>query len=231
MQTQSGQDLSSERVHIPVDRVTLHGDLVLSSSAGAVVLLPQGIADESLRAATARVAESLQRENFATLSVRLLTPEEEDLDARTEGMRFDVNLLSRRLIAATWWLKDQSATSKLPIGYFAVSTDAAAALVSAADATDLVDAVVAVSGRPDLAGTAIPHVIAPTLFVVAESDQELLPHNKTALAALSGEKKLECIAGTQNLIEAPEALARTVELARNWFKTYLLGDRGETRAA
>lgn len=228
MQTQPD---SSEHVHIPIDRVTIEGELVLAPNAGAVVVFPQGIGNESVRSANAHVAELLQAAKFATLSVRLLTQQEEDLDARTEAMRFDVELLSRRLTAVTWWLKDQSQTAKLPIGYFAVSTDGAPALLSAADATELVDAIVVVSGRPDLAGTAIARVIAPTLFVVAEEDRQVRHHNETALPQLSGEKKLECIAGTQNLIEAPDALDRVVNFAKSWFKTYLLGDRGETRAA
>lgn len=228
---QNHPNASSEHVHIPVDRVTIEGELVLPADAGAVVVFPQGIGNEALGSANVHLAELLQAANFATLSVRLLTQQEEDLDSRTEAMRFDVELLSRRLTASAWWLKDQSQTAKLPIGYLAMSTDGAAALLSAADATELVDAIVVVSGRPDLAGTAIAQVIAPTLFVLAEGDRQVRQHNETAFPQLSGEKKLEYVAGTENLMESSEMLNRVVELAKRWFDTYLLGDRGETRAA
>ena len=59
--------------------------------------------------------------------------------SKLPAMRIDINLLVRRLIGATWWLQDQSATANLPIGYFGASTGAAAALVAAADATELSD--------------------------------------------------------------------------------------------
>ena len=230
MDTQSEHNPSSERVHIPVDRVMIEGDLLLSPSARAVIVCPEGIGDEVIRSASHGLAESLQNPQFATLSIRLLTKQEADLDARTEAMRFDVDLLSRRLTAVTWWLKDQSQTAKLPIGYFAVSTAAAAALLSAADTSELVDAIVAVDGRPDLAGTALNQVIAPTLLVVTQGGRELLQHNEAALAALSAEKKLECVPGMQSLTAA-DGIGRVLEFTKSWFKTYLLGDRGETRAA
>ena len=103
----------------------------------------------------------------------LLTTEEEVLDNRTAELRFDIDLLAHRLIGATWWLQEQSDTAKLPLGYFGASTGAAAALVAAADATDLVSAVVSRGGRPDLAGDALHKVSAPTLLIVGGDDVQV----------------------------------------------------------
>ena len=54
--------------------------------------------------------------------------------------------------------------SDMVIGYFGASTGGGAALVAAAELGDHVKAVVARGGRPDMAGSALPLVTAPTLF-------------------------------------------------------------------
>jgi putative phosphoribosyl transferase len=161
----------------------------------------------------------------------LLTPQEETLDARTTALRFDVDLLARRLIVATWWLLDQRQTEKLPIGYFGASTGAAAALLAAAAIPQFVAAIVSRGGRPDLAGQALHSVAAPTLLVVGKRDTAVLELNRKALAELRGRKKLEIVPGASHLFEEHGALQTVAQLAANWFATYLFRAATETRAA
>src|ERR1700686_1036406 len=80
---------------------------------------------------------------------------------RTADLRFNIELLTQRLIAATDWLARRADTGHLAIGYFGASTGAAAALVAATERSDLVGAVVSRGGRPDLAGPVLPLVRAP----------------------------------------------------------------------
>jgi hypothetical protein len=70
------------------------------------------------------VARVLRNSNIGTLLIDLLTPEE-DMDYQT---RFDIPLLTQRLLAVTRWIKSERLTRNLPIGYFGASTGAAAAL-------------------------------------------------------------------------------------------------------
>lgn len=42
--------------------------------------------------------------------------------------RFDIALLTRRLLAATRWLQAEKSSADLPLGYIGASTGAAAAL-------------------------------------------------------------------------------------------------------
>src|SRR5213079_1297006 len=139
---------------------------------------------------------------------------------QTAALRFDINLLAHRLIGATWWLQDQSATANLPIGYFGASTGAAAALAAAA-ATILVSAVVSRGGRPDLAGDALHKVIAPTLLIVGGNDMQVIELNRRAFALIPAEKHLEIVPGASHLFEEPGALESVANLAKNWFDNYM----------
>ena len=227
--------------HIPIDRVMLEGNLAIPAGAQGNLAIPAGARGTILFAhgsGSSRhsprnryVARVLQNAGFGTLLMDLLTTEEETLDDQTAALRFDINLLARRLIGATWWLQDQSATANLPIGYFGASTGAAAALVAAAAATNLVSAVVSRGGRPDLAGDALHKVIAPTLLIVGGNDMQVIELNRRAFDLIPAQKKLEIVPGATHLFEEPGALESVANLAANWFEIYLSDTGKRTEAA
>jgi dienelactone hydrolase len=218
-------------IHIPAGESLLDGDLSVPESAGGVVLFAHGSGSSRHSPRNQYVAKALQRAGLATLLMDLLTPQEETLDARTTALRFDVDLLARRLIVATWWLLDQPQTEKLPIGYFGASTGAAAALLAAAAIPEVVAAIVSRGGRPDLAGEVLHRVAAPTLLVVGKRDTAVLELNRKALAELRVRKQLEIVPGASHLFEEQGALQSVAQLAANWFATYLFRAASETRAA
>lgn len=151
-----------------------------------------------------------------TLLLDLLTEDEEKVDVVTRHHRFDIDLLTSRVVGAIDWLRTDSS-----IGVFGASTGAAAALGAAAERPDRVDAVVSRGGRPDLAGAALPHVRAPTLLVVGGLDLQVLDLNRQAQEQLSAETKLEVVPGATHLFEEPGALAAVANLAADWFGTHL----------
>ena len=217
--------------HIPIDRVMLEGNLAIPPGARGTILFAHGSGSSRHSPRNRYVARVLQNAGFGTLLMDLLTTEEEALDDQTAALRFDINLLARRLIGATWWLQDQSATANLPIGYFGASTGAAAALVAAAAAADLVSAVVSRGGRPDLAGDALHKVIAPTLLIVGGNDMQVIELNRRAFDLIPAQKKLEIVPGATHLFEEPGALESVANLAANWFQIYLTGAGERTEAA
>jgi putative phosphoribosyl transferase len=156
------------------------------------------------------------------LLIDLLTAEEEEIDRLTAHLRFDIDLLARRLVHATDWLTHQSDTRRLRIGYFGASTGAAAVLLAAAELPDLVVAIVSRGGRPDLAGPALPRVRAPTLLIVGGNDVQVIQLNRTALAQMLCEKQLVIIPGATHLFEEPGALDEVARLAREWFRRHLV---------
>jgi dienelactone hydrolase len=62
----------------------------------------------------------------------LLTVQEEEIDSATAEFRFDIPLLTDRLVAATRWSQADPQLRSLNVGYFGASTGAAAALAAAA---------------------------------------------------------------------------------------------------
>jgi dienelactone hydrolase len=168
------------------------------------------------------VAWLLNEVGLATLLVDLLTSEEEAIDLTTAHLRFDIGLLAGRLIGVTDWLTEHPDTRHLRIGYFGASTGAAAALMAAAERADVVGAVVSRGGRPDLAGPALTRVKAPTLLIVGGNDFPVIDLNRAALAQLHCEKQLVIVPGATHLFEEPGALDQVAQLAREWFKRYLL---------
>src|SRR5439155_1612521 len=143
------------------------------------------------------------------------------------ALRFDIGLLARRLVGATDWLLQDPETRSLPIGYFGASTGGGAALVAAADRPEQVRAVVSRGGRPDLAGSALPRVQAPTLLIVGGADTVVIALNQLALQELRAEKRLEIVPGASHLFEEPGALEEVARLAADWFLRYLPAGVGE----
>jgi putative phosphoribosyl transferase len=84
-------------------------------------------------------------------------------------------------------------------------------------------------GRPDLAGSRLGAVQAPTLLIVGSADEVVLALNRQAQAQLRCPSELAIVAGATHLFEEPGTLARAAELARDWFVRYLGAARQEPR--
>jgi len=218
-------------VSIPVGRLFLSGYLGVPPGAEGIVVFAHGSGSSRRSPRNQYVAGVLRESGLATLLMDLLTPEEAG-GAGGEATRFDVDLLARRLVAATRWLGSQAETARLVTGYFGASTGAAAALVAAAAAPDQVRAVVSRGGRPDLAGEgALAVVRAPTLLVVGGRDEPVIEANRAALALIPGEKHLVVVPGASHLFEEPGTLEAVARLAADWFARFLRPAReAEARA-
>ena len=218
--------ISARPVEIPP--AGLMGDLTVPLNAYGVVLFAHGSGSSRLSPRNRFVAGLLQQRNLATLLLDLLTIDEEQVDLRTGHLRFDVNLLANRLVQATHWIADLSNIGHLPTGYFGASTGAAAALIAAAQVPGPIRGIVSRGGRPDLAGTFLPKVKAPTLFIVGGADYSVIDVNKKALNELHCEKRLEIIPGATHLFEEPGTLERVAGLASDWFENHLSVERRRT---
>ena len=210
-------------VRIPAGRVCLAGDLELPAAAAGVVVFAHGSGSGRHSPRNRYVARGFASAGLATLLLDLLTVEEAVEDGRTGLLRFDVELLARRLLAATRWLEAVPETCGLRIGCFGASTGAAAALLAAAAPGNGIAAVVSRGGRPDLAREALAKVTAPTLLIVGEMDRQVLAWNVDALARLQCEKQLCLVPRATHLFEEPGALEQVAELSQRWFLRHLGG--------
>ncbi|MDJ0796056.1 MAG: dienelactone hydrolase family protein [Calothrix sp. MO_167.B12] len=221
MQGNLTKDIQEKLVVIATESVRLEGNLVVPPTAQGIVLFAHGSGSSRQSPRNRAVAKVMQRAGLATLLFDLLTSEEEKIDLRTRHLRFDIGLLASRLIGATNWLAQYPDTHNLKVGYFGASTGAAAALIAAADEPQKVSAVVSRGGRPDLAGTALTRVQAPTLLIVGGYDFPVIEMNQEAMAQLGSEKQLQIIPKATHLFEEPGALEEVALLATQWFQKYL----------
>lgn len=211
-------------VRLQGEGVTLEGDLTLPADARGVVLFAHGSGSSRHSPRNRYVARVLREAGLGTLLIDLLTREEEQAEARTGHLRFDIPMLARRLDTAIEWLRNDEGTRALPVGLFGASTGGGAALVAAAARPEAVRAVVSRGGRPDLAGPALALVGAPTLLIVGERDHPVIAMNRDALAQLQSEKRLEIVPGATHLFEEPGTLEQVARLAAGWFARYLRPD-------
>jgi putative phosphoribosyl transferase len=210
--------LHEHTVQIAQGKLILEGILGLPVSPKGVVVFAHGSGSGRLSPRNNFVARHLQRCEFATLLLDLLTDDEAD-DRRKV---FDIDLLADRLLLAKAWLESDPRTQTLQIGYFGASTGAGAALQAAAREPSNIKAVVSRGGRPDLAEPYLPSVTVPTLLIVGGHDEPVIEMNQAAYDLLTCEKKLIIVPGATHLFEEPGTLEQVAEHAGRWFVRYLI---------
>jgi dienelactone hydrolase len=208
----------------PYETISLEGDLLIPQNSGGLVVFVHGSGSSRFSPRNQSVAAKLNEDGLATLLFDLLTTSEEKIDNQTRQLRFDINLLSMRLIATLDWIINNSDIQNLSVGLFGASTGAAAALVAAAERPAVVNAIVSRGGRPDLAGKdVLTKVTPPTLLLVGGNDKEVLELNEKALKDIKAEKKkLTVIPGGTYLFEELGKLEQVARIASGWFRCFFL---------
>ena len=206
-----------KQVHIPSGSVSVGATLEIPHDARSIVIFAHGSGSSRFSPRNNFVAEVLRSHGIGVLLMDLLTVTEED----SAKKRFDIDLLTHRLVSACDWLKTQEGLSRLNTGLFGASTGSAAALRLAALLSKDVRAVVSRGGRPDLAEGDLPKVVSPTLLIVGGNDPAVLELNEKAFEKLQSVKKLEIVPGATHLFEERGTLEQVAYLAKDWFAKYL----------
>jgi putative phosphoribosyl transferase len=217
----------AREIEFKAGRAALEGTLMVPKDATALVIFAHGSGSSRFSKRNQHVAKILNDAGLATFLFDLLTRREEALDIVTSHLRFNIDLLSDRLLAATAWAMQDDDTRLHRIGYFGASTGAAAALMASAELPRAVGAVVSRGGRPDLASAALPRVVAPTMLIVGGNDRQVLEMNRKALTALRGVKQLEVVPDAGHLFEETGALDMVAQSATKWFEKYLVWNATE----
>lgn len=212
---------AGESLTVHAAGAVLDGDLVIPSGAWGLVVFAHGSGSSRHSPRNRAVAGRLADAGLATFLFDLLQADEERVDQRTRQFRFDIALLTPRLVGAVEYLASHAPTAGLPIGVFGASTGAAVALQAASHRPDLVRAVVSRGGRPDLAGELLSLVTAPTLLVVGSRDHQVLELNRFATQDLPA-AELATVEGATHLFEEPGALEQVTDLALDWFRRHLI---------
>lgn len=212
--------MATTQIRVPVAGVELEGELALPAKASGLVVFAHGSGSSRHSPRNQYVAGALRQAGLGTLLFDLLTAEEEQAEAFTRHLRFNIELLAERLMAVTRWAMDQTATHDISVGFFGASTGAAAALVAAAELGESVAAVVSRGGRPDLAGDALKRVRASTLLIVGGEDRPVISLNEEAYDRLRCEKALRIVPGASHLFEEPGTLEIVANMATEWFSEH-----------
>lgn len=209
---------AGDEVAVEAGPVRLHGRLIVPSSPVGMVVFAHGSGNSRHTPRNRYVADRLHQVGAGALLFDLLTPEEE-VDWRNV---FNIALLAGRLVHVIGWLRRDPALGDLPIGLFAASTGAAAALWAATEPNaGAIAAIVSRGGRPDLAIPCLSHVSAPTLLIVGGRDDLVLNLNRAAQTHLRCPNRLTVIPGATHLFEEPGTLQTVTDLTRDWFAEHL----------
>ncbi len=203
-------------VSIRVNSIIVEGELIIPKNASGLVLFAHGSGSSRFSPRNNYVAKVLREGNMATLLVDLLT-KVEDLNYEK---RFDIDLLSERLVKITHWLKENEETKNLKIGYFGASTGAAAAIKAAVKEKNNVSVIVSRGGRVDLAGSQLFELRAPILLIVGENDDFVIEANEFALKKIGCVKQLSLIPNATHLFEEPGTLEEVSMQAKKWFAKF-----------
>ncbi|HYG24380.1 MAG TPA: alpha/beta hydrolase [Verrucomicrobiae bacterium] len=212
--------MSAHDVSILFKGIKLQGALNLPDSSSGLVIFAHGSGSSRHSPRNQAVAKTLQHAGLGTLLVDLLTAEEEEAEAYTRHLRFNIPFLSERLVAITRWAADRATTRDIPIGFFGSSTGAAAALIASTQLRETIVAMVSRGGRPDLAAQALPNVTAATLLIVGKEDTSVLPLNEDAYTQLQCEKALRIVPGASHLFEEEGKLEIVAQMAAEWFANH-----------
>lgn len=210
--------MKTNEITIPLEDITVKGILNIPPDARALIIFSHGSGSSRFSRRNNYVAELLNKSKMATLLTDLLTVEEDQIYEN----RFDLELLSQRLISVTNYVTKLPNLQHLPIGYFGASTGAASAFIASIRLKNKIKAIVSRGGRPDLADPYLQFVSAPTLLIVGSLDSAVMPLNERAFRQLRCTKELDIVNGATHLFEEPRKLEEVSELAAKWFTKYMI---------
>lgn len=200
------------------ENIKLKGNLQVPYDPVALVIFSHGSGSSRFSKRNRHVAGILNGYNIATLLIDLLTEEEDS----TYQNRFNIELLTNRLVDVTNYCIQLSEFKNLGVGYFGASTGAASALKAAARMPSVIQTIVSRGGRPDLAADKLLNVKAPTLLIVGSLDMDVILLNEIAYSKLNCEKELRIVKGAGHLFEEPGKLDEVATLAAEWFNKHLI---------
>jgi len=214
-------------VRIPADAVALSGSLTVPPVAAHLILLVHAGRNDSVagRGDLLEIARLLESRGDATLTIGLLTPDEDAVDQRAGQFHLNVSFLANRVCLALAWIRCQPALRTLPLAIVATGMAVPGALASAAHHHE-VRALVSLNGRADLADRNLECSDPPTLLLVWSDGPHLIDLNRQAAMHLSGLHRLDILHDSDGHTEAAEIASRIA----NWIDQHSAAGAGTSTA-
>jgi pimeloyl-ACP methyl ester carboxylesterase len=206
-----------KEISIKINGESLKGYLRLSKLNKGIILFAHGSGSSRLSIRNNYLASLLQKQGFSSLLFDLLTFNE----SKNYENRFNIELLTKRLIIATGWVQNFFETNHLPVAFFGSSTGVASALDAAVLLGNSIKAVISRGGRTDLSLKDLSNLKSPTLLIIGGNDVPILSINKISKSKINGICELKIIEGASHLFVEKGKLEEVGKLAGEWFETYL----------
>lgn len=201
------------------DGLILMGEVSTLARPKAWVIFVHGSGSSRKSPRNTWVAQMLNGFGFGTFLFDLLT-EREDLFVKN---RFNISLLSDRLVSVTRWFLRTADYKGEPIAFFGASTGAAAALkaLGQTDPDLPIYTIISRGGRPDLSGNlALTSVRVPVLLLVGGKDWDVIQLNRRVMSNLRS-AELVIVPGAGHLFEESGALEEVVRRTSGWLLRHL----------
>jgi dienelactone hydrolase len=207
----------NDQVNISSADTVLNGKLLIPDNSRALVIFVDDSGSSLQDPRNLAVAKVLQQEGFATLLFDLMTPEERS----DRGEKLDIHFIAERIRAARKWAEGNPQTEHLNVGIFAYNTGVASAVLMAADPENRINAIVSLSGRPDLVLNSLEKLQAPMLLIVGGADNAVVTFNQKALPAFHAESALRVLQDSGHGFENSDKLMEVAYLSRDWFVKHI----------
>ncbi|KAF2070201.1 hypothetical protein CYY_008477 [Polysphondylium violaceum] len=215
----------SQHVSIKSDNIYLEGTVTNPPNSKAIIIFAHGCGSSRMSPRNLLISKIFHSIGFSTLLFDILTPQEERLDGITGEFKYNIDLISNRIIDATQWLNTMPELKDLPIGYFGSSTGACGALL--ADTlfkNNKIFSIVSRSGRLSLLDKeTIDNIKTPTLMICGSEDREIVNINRDALSRMSHceHKQLIVIQNASHLFSEPGCLEQVAEISKCFYLSSL----------
>ncbi len=223
----------------------VEGNMVIPDTPIGMVIFAHGSGSSKESPRNKKIASIFNRMGLSTLPIDLLTEEENEMDLRAQKIKdkipglvlnkFNIRLLTKRLVAITKWLSNNKVFSAKNIGYFGSSTGAAATFLAASKFSKIIGkvlvhdinikAIVSRGGRTDLINDTniLKHLNVPSLFIVGSKDEQIIKINKKTMSEFNPptKSKMKIIDGASHLFEEEGKIEEVADIAGNWFLKFL----------
>jgi putative phosphoribosyl transferase len=206
---------------VQIGNLEVEGDFFVPERSRMIIIFVHGSGSNKFSLRNRFVSKSLNDHGFATLLVDLLSNREKEEDLIAKNFRFDIDLLTLRLISITKWVLRYPLTEHMQVGYFSSSTGSAAAL-NASIKFDELKAIVSRGGRVDLTSSSILKLIkTPSLFIIGGNDYGIIDITKKVTSEFPKQtvKKTYIVPGANHFFEEKGKMQEVSRITVQWFES------------